>query len=1250
MIQKGAFPPCTYGAASILTAAELLTRHLVLVFAEIQESVERADTKLLEYEVVEQEQSEQLKMELAAIEDSQELMLTMDDIGEMIPAAGKEALYRVAEAHDESMKQLIGIYRDLDPGTLGEKVEEAATDDFMEAFASAQDLVNDVLAHREVVQGKVEAAKASLQTHQENLRAAELAELEEMGMDAEPTPGGLGTSAPTTAGGTQDGGGGSTKIAALKEHIRLLEGRVGDLQAELSEEQQNFQDMEETKDGLISTLNMQIEKFHEQMENVMGATAHELADSAAAVEDTRLHIAYLTVQLRNARELADARNFDVNKWVKREDLEAAVKQINSMKAQVAKLTARVKAEQQNTDEAHAYAKKCLHAKEQADLSHANWETKLRETLKTRDQDLVNLNFETRLLHSRADKLVQEVEETKVRLEKEKKEAVDQAMTAMEDQRQAFNVILRERDATIKDLKSSNQELCDSLAVMTHRFEDMSQRYNDMSQKYDDHVEAVRKAEEDRLLRQVHAEMLTDPVEFGTGKSKDTPEAGAEPSSVKAVLWKVLRRKFAIEAIGALDRQGEKMVRLEQQLAEMEDGLRNKWYESQGVLQDMTGAIQTGFTSIPDNLNRLSHILSSLEACAEREEVALQKRALLKASVTRAMDKMRSSMGELLDAEVIACIDAERVPHSRADEDSAVFEEVHQKLLSARREIEEFQSGGADLEEKISMFTAELQNLFDGEELQSITACRHALTQELQMSQRFDLTHHRKCLTAVTAGDFADTLPTSAGGAILSHPHQEESMVLGKIIKEWNRQKGEWVKERFKLIQDSMAARRDLQTVNMDRMQGDGGSRPSTQVSKPGKKNPYVAENATFELALYRSSSGNLESEMDALTSAIKNWWHQNNDYEFVDIEADEGVAVPSLWRSCLRLVQASSLAFQSAQARPSIRPQTGQSDLFEDGEEDEVVVEEDVLEEEEEKARDAEEVVELRCDVIEAEIPGEAPVAEVKDEQLEHKEKKRRDKDKDKDRDKDKKKHRHKDKATESASTAHQSQVPQGTGVDKADEKRIKILHTNNSAIWEAVQTIEQRFFPPASIQHLATCPGCLAHSIPPAAAVAVVAETAEEGDAPAPHQNAFIAGKDGLAASLGQGGDRESGEAVPAAAESAVEMKADESAVGAPDDSLGAQVSDHPEGMVSSPAEDGENSVGVLDSDIRNGGGQDSDQVAAEAEDIHQREAQRQTAHTYVVETLKARMADWQDQPEHGDTRDAPTETCIHGHGKSFA
>ena len=611
-----------------------------MVPTEIQESVERADTKLLEYEVVEKEQDEQLQMELAAIADSYEPMLTMDDVGEMIPAAGKEALYRVAAAHDESMKQLIGMYRDLDPASLGEKVEEAGTDDFMEAFASAHDLVNDVLAHRDVVQSKVEAAKASLHQHQENARAAELAEFEEMGMDAEPSPGGLaGPSAPTTAAGAQDGGGGSTKVAALKDHIRLLEGRISDVQAELSEELQNFQVMEETKDEIIGTLSAQIEKFHEQMENVMGATAHELADSAAAVEDTRLHIAYLTIQLRNARELADARNFDVNKWVKREDLEAAIKQVNSMKAQVAKLTARVKAEQLNTDEAHAYAKKCLHAKEQTDLAHAEWETKLRETLKHRDQDLVNLNFETRLLHSRADKLVHEVSETKSRLEKEKKEAVSQAMSAMEDQRQAFNQILRERDDAIKELKSEKQELTDSLALMTQRFEDMAQRH-------DDYVEAIRKAEDDKLARQVHAGMITEPVQFvgdekavaGAGQKAD---AAGEPVEVKALLWKVLRRKFAIEAIGALDRQAEKMTSLEQQLIEMENCMRSKWAESQDTLKSMTEAVTAGITAIPQNLDRLSVILSSLEAFAAREEQALQKRALLKASVAQAMARMRS---------------------------------------------------------------------------------------------------------------------------------------------------------------------------------------------------------------------------------------------------------------------------------------------------------------------------------------------------------------------------------------------------------------------------------------------------------------------------------------------------------------------------------------------------------------------------------------------------------------------------------
>ena len=159
-----------------------------------------------------------------------------------------------------------------------------------------------------------------------------------------------------------------------------------------------------------------------------------------------------------------------------------------------------------------------------------------------------------------------------------------------------------------------------------------------------YVEAIRKAEDDRLARQVHAGMLTEPVQFA-GDEKAVQGAGqkaaGEPVEVKALLWKVLRRKFAIEAIGALDRQAEKMTSLEQQLVEMENGMRSKWAESQDTLKSMTEAVATGITAIPQNLERLSIILSSLEAFAAREEEALQKRALLKASVAQAMGRMRS---------------------------------------------------------------------------------------------------------------------------------------------------------------------------------------------------------------------------------------------------------------------------------------------------------------------------------------------------------------------------------------------------------------------------------------------------------------------------------------------------------------------------------------------------------------------------------------------------------------------------------
>jgi hypothetical protein len=829
-------------------------------------------------------------------------------------------MYHIAATHEDAMQKLITLYKVFDPGSLGDLVEAEPIDHFMDEFKSAQELVGEALAHRQKVQDKVEAAKAAVVAHQERIKEAERTALEEMGIDADAI-----SSPPATAftAGNDVAEGADSKLAQEsrinKERIRLLEGRVKDLQAEISEEHVNYQDMQQAKDEQIDMLKLQIERSQEQMESVIGATAHELADSAAAVEDTRLHIAYLTVQLRNARELADARSFDVNKWVKRADHETVVKQVNSLKMQVSKLSDRIQAEQRNTDEAHAYAKKCLRAKEKADLAHADWELKLRETLKTRDQDLVNLNFETRLLHNRAEKLVREIQETRLKLEREKKEAIDQAMQSMEDQRQAFNELLQGRDAVIRDLKTQNQTLNDDL-------HEMATRLQIEEEKLRKHVDEVKQAEESRLARQTHRQMMTEPVKFSYSteniaqyqpptfpaaviQDKEVVHEVSAPSiGVSGIMWKVLRRKFAIEAIGALDRMAQRTAELEDNLRNLEEAVRTKWRESEQHIKRIQAALGD---TIPKNLKRMNVVLSSLETFASREMTALERRSQLKSSVAQAMHKMRSNMVGVVNSDLFQLVEDVREEIKEIqdiDEDASELELTNTNLCAIRAEIDRLRSittqahidAGQNFNDKLHGLHNELHDLLNGDILQSVISCRMRLIQEQQISQRFDLEHHRKCLTKIAAGDFADSLPTSsAGSATLSHPHHEESRALGEIIKEWNRQKSEWAKERLQLIQIDAAQPSNVQPLL------DGSLINSSSDTKAS----FGA--GTNELAHYGTSARLLEMEMDALSTAIANWCHQNNEYEFVDIESEDDL-VPTLWRKCMRLIQAAYFAFQRA--------------------------------------------------------------------------------------------------------------------------------------------------------------------------------------------------------------------------------------------------------------------------------------------------------------------------------------------------
>ena len=903
---------------------------------EIHESVERAEVKLTAYEIRETERAEQLEIELDQMAGSEAVLtLAPEDVQDMVPAASKAVLYQIAEAHDESMVTLLKMYKNLEPAVLGDPVEPGPVDTFMDNFQDAQTLVDDVLAHRKLVENRVEAARQTYLRHQQEMHEQEMRQLEEMGIDAD-NPMTAGSADQTAAaGGT---GADASKLKALDENRRVLNARIKDLEAELGEEQQNYQIMEETKDELISHLKLQLEKSQEQMENILGATAHELADSAAAVEDTRLHIAYLTIQLRNARELADSRNFDVDKWVKRTDMEAVVKQANTLKVQVAKLADRVKSEQKNADEAHAYAKKCLRAKEKADLAHADWELKLRDTLKTRDSDLQGLQKETRLLHHRAEKLVHEMEETKARLEAEKHQAVEEAKSAAEEQRNAFNLILQERDATIQKLKADRQDLSDKLAAMT--------------QVHQDHVAKIKREEEERLARQVDAHMLTDPIKIGGigglgGKGAEAfREAGMQTRSVDGILWKVLRRKFAIEAIGSLDRKTQKLAELDASLHALEQAMRAQWADSEATIK----TVSQNIASVPRNVQRLQGVVSSVESFIAREEEALEKRSRLKTSIAHSMVQVRAGLQSALAPGVCEQISAERGGSREVDgdDDAGALDEAKKMLLEAKAEMGAFSSGGLDMEDQLVSLTSELRNLLDGETTQQIVAIRAGLVHEQQISQRIDLTHHKKCLTAITAGDFADDLPTHAGDSILSHPHHEESKALGDIIVEWNRQKTEWVKERLKLMQESNATRKELQNANFEILKGAGsenGSRPHTVETSRSATDEHAphfgaqnstrrADAAAYEMALNRSSSEDLEIEMEAVTRAIVKWSEQqaNTNYTLVQPTVEDGITVPPLWSKCFDLVQAASIAFQHAQDAAAARPDSSyaQTDTLSD--------------------------------------------------------------------------------------------------------------------------------------------------------------------------------------------------------------------------------------------------------------------------------------------------------------------------------
>ena len=290
-------------------------------------------------------------------------------------------------------------------------------------------------------------------------------------------------------------------------------------------------------------------------------------------------------------------------------------------------------------------------------------------------------------------------------------------------------------------------------------------------------------------------------------------------------------------------------------------------------------------------------------------------------MTDAVVKMKEEMRMTLESDVRDQIEESRGSLPETDEEANVVEETTQKLEQIRADLDQMQSGNTDIEGELVKLDAELSNLLDGDIMQSVVSCRSFLMHELTISQRWDLSRHKKALTAVSTGEFADALPSSTGSSVLSNPHLEESAALNEIILQWNRQKSEWVKERYALIKEANDLRKELQSVNFEMMKGD---RPETQsnsegASRPGTMTRQMATRDMFayEWVLFRSSAGQLEIEIDAITKTIQSWWQQQDkSYDFVYITADEGVTIPPLYKKILQLIQMAALAYNKAQSEP----------------------------------------------------------------------------------------------------------------------------------------------------------------------------------------------------------------------------------------------------------------------------------------------------------------------------------------------
>lgn len=267
---------------------------------KIRESVLRADQSLLAYEIKETVAEKQEQAVLEGLPPSPHHTPLPENLDEIIPASEKLAMLNLNTHHEQSMVRLVNMYNSLN-GELSADMLHVSSHIPSEDVVLR--LLDEVAEHRNNVIEKVNKAKERALLNTSLIQQAST-QKEEIQIDVKE----LVTD--------------NSNITGMRDIIKMLESRVQALENELEDEHKARHDLIEEKDRTIERLKDQVKTQNEETAGILEKTAGDLADSAERVEDTRLHIAYLSIQLRNAKELAESRTFDADKWVLRTDHEA----------------------------------------------------------------------------------------------------------------------------------------------------------------------------------------------------------------------------------------------------------------------------------------------------------------------------------------------------------------------------------------------------------------------------------------------------------------------------------------------------------------------------------------------------------------------------------------------------------------------------------------------------------------------------------------------------------------------------------------------------------------------------------------------------------------------------------------------------------------------------------------------------------------------------------------------------------------